>query len=250
MSGSVSLFCCARYVRNVRPVTKPRVSRPLSPARAVVAGLLSVAALATGLAVASPAQAAAAGSGTLRALVSDLSVATEDRTGYDRDLFKLWIDADGNGCDTREEVLIEESTTSPSTGSGCAVTGTWFSYYDEETWTAPGDVDIDHVVPLAEVWDSGGSDWTAAHREDYANDLTDDRTLVAVTDNVNQSKGDQDPAEWMPPSASATCEYVDTWVAVKSRWSLEVDSAEKSALTSLAADCPNVTISWTTPPTG
>ena len=231
----------------MRAVTKPPLSR-LS--RTAVAALLVLTATTTGLAVAAPAQAVAdgAGSGALRDLVADLPVATEDRTGYDRDLFKIWIDADGNGCDTREEVLIEESTTTPSTGSGCAVSGTWYSYYDEETWTASGDVDIDHVVPLAEVWDSGGYDWSAQHRQDYANDLSDDRTLVAVTDNVNQSKGDRDPAEWMPSASSATCEYVDTWVAVKSRWDLTVDSAEKSALTSLAAGCPDVTISWAAPP--
>jgi hypothetical protein len=238
----------------VRPVTtSPVLLSPVRPPtarhrRRSLAVVVALAVLAAGLVVASPARAAAAGSGTLTDLVADLPVATEDRTGYDRDLFRLWIDADGNGCDTREEVLIAESTTTPSTGSGCAVSGTWFSYYDEETWTASGDVDIDHVVPLAEVWDSGGSDWSPQHREDYANDLTDDRTLVAVTDNVNQSKGDQDPAEWMPPSSSATCEYVDTWVAVKSRWGLTVDTAEKDALASLAADCPDVTISWDPPP--
>lgn len=230
----------------MREVTKPRVLLSLTVGALVVGVLVAP--------VARAAPAAGAGSGALHTLVSGLPVAAENRTGYDRSLFKLWIDADSNGCDTREEVLIAESTTTPSTGSGCAVTGTWFSYYDEQTWTAPGDVDIDHVVPLAEVWDSGGSGWTAKERQNYANDLTDDRTLVAVTDNVNQSKGDQDrgPEEegpWMPSAPSATCEYVDTWVAVKSRWSLKVDSAEKSTLTSLAAGCPNVTISWAAPAT-
>jgi hypothetical protein len=63
-----------------------------------------------------------------------------------------------------------------------------------------------------------------------------------VTDNVNQSKGDKDPAEWMPPLSSAHCRYLGEWAAVKTRWGLTVDSAEKSTLTSRAGSCSNVTI--------
>jgi hypothetical protein len=192
--------------------------------------------------LAPPAQAATV-STTLRAGISGLPVATEVRTGYARDKFHLWIDADGDGCNTRNEVLIAEATIKPTIGASCKLTGgRWLSYYDGATWTLTSDLDIDHLVPLAEAWDSGARTWTAAQREAYANDLGDARDLVAVTDNVNQSKGDQDPAEWMPPPASAACRYVAEWTAVKIRWRLTVDSAEKSALTSIAAGCTNVTI--------
>ena len=173
-------------------------------------------------------------------------MATEVRTGYDRALFPLWSDTDSDGCNTRYEVLIAEATTAPTVGSGCALTGgRWYSYYDNVHWTLPSDLDIDHMVPLAEAWDSGARSWTTARRQSYANDLDDARPLVAVTDNVNQSKSDQDPAEWMPLYASATCRYVNEWVATKTRWRLTVDSAEKTALTSLAANCPNSTIAVT-----
>ena len=94
--------------------------------------------------------------------------------------------------------------------------GRWFSYYDRVSWTLAADVDIDHMVPLAEAWDSGARSWTTARRQAYANDLGDRRSLVAVTDNVNQAKGDQDPAAWLPQSPS--CRYVREWVAVKIRW--------------------------------
>jgi hypothetical protein len=213
--------------------------------RWVALAAILVSAAAVGVAQA-PAASAASVSMALRSAVSGLPVAGEVRTGYARSKFPLWIDADGDGCNTRQEVLIAEATIAPGIGSGCALTGgRWLSYYDDATWTDPADLDIDHLVPLAEAWDSGARDWTTAQRQGYANDLGDARDLVAVTDNVNQAKGDRDPAEWLPPLSSATCRYVDEWVAVKLRWRLSVDAAEKSALTDLAGGCSNVTITVT-----
>lgn len=176
--------------------------------------------------------------------IADLPVATEVRTGYDRALFKHWVDADGDSCDTRREVLISEADDPVTVGSGCSLTGgRWFSYYDRVSWTDTGRIDIDHMVPLAEAWDSGARTWTSTRREQYANDLGDFRSLVGVTDSVNQSKGDQDPAEWMP--TYDRCRYLREFVAVKVRWRLAVDSAERSALQSLSSTCTNTTITVT-----
>nr|WP_256370693.1 DUF1524 domain-containing protein [Micromonospora sp. KC723] len=105
---------------------------------------------------------------------------------------------------------MTEATTTPTTGSGCTLTGgRWYSYYDNTSWTQPADLDIDHLVPLAEAWDSGARTWTTSRRQSYANDLGDNRPLVAVTDNVNQAKGDQDPATWMPSYIPAHCRYIN-----------------------------------------
>jgi hypothetical protein len=206
--------------------------------------LLLIALVATGLVAVPQAAQAATYSAPLSEAVADLPVASEVRTGYDRDLFKLWTDADGDGCSTRDEVLIAEAEEAPRIGSGCALSGgRWYSYYDGVSQYAPADLDIDHMVPLAEAWDSGARSWSSAKRESYANDLGDYRTLVAVTDSVNQTKSDQDPAEWLP--AQQQCRYLREWVAVKHRWALNVDSAEKSALTSLASGCDDLTITVT-----
>lgn len=172
----------------------------------------------------------------LRAAVKQLPVAAERPTGYDRDEFDHWVDADGDCRDTRDEVLAAESQV--TVGDACDVsTGRWHSYYDKATWTASSDVDIDHVVALKEAWDSGAHAWDDDTRELFANDLDDPRTLVAVTDNVNQSKSDRDPAEWLPEYG--VCRYVVEWTAVKIRWRLRVDRTEKDVLLDLARDCRN-----------
>ena len=183
-------------------------------------------------------------SAPLRTAISDLRTATEVRTGYDRDLFPHWIDADGDGCSTRNEVLISEADDPVTVGPGCSLSGgRWFSYYDRRSWTDTGRIDIDHMVPLAEAWDSGARTWTTATRRRYANDLGDTRSLVGVTDSVNQAKGDQDVAQWLPQFSK--CRYLREWVAVKHRWRLSVNSAEKSAMSNLAATCTNSTITVT-----
>ena len=161
-----------------------------------------------------------------------LTIAAEHIGGYDRKLFKHWIDADGDGLNTRAEVLIAESRTSvrlSSTGKS-VTTGTWLSLYDGETWTRASDVDIDHVVALGEAWRSGAWRWSASRRQAYANDLGVPWTLRAVTDNVNQEKSDDDPTYWLPPLESATCLYLAEWVAVKIRWKLSVDAEERQSI--------------------
>jgi hypothetical protein len=183
-------------------------------------------------------------SAPLTTAVADLPGAGEVRTGYDRDLFTHWVDADGDGCDTRREVLVLEADDPVSVGPGCALSGgRWYSYYDAVSWTDSGRVDIDHMVPLAEAWDSGARLWSSSLREAYANDLGDYRTLVGVTDSVNQTKSDQDVAEWLPQHQQ--CRYLGEYVAVKIRWRLSVDDTERSAMQSLAASCPNSTITVT-----
>ena len=195
-------------------------------------------------AAAAPAQVFSA---PLRTAIAGLPVEAEVHTGYSRTLFKHWVDADGDGCNTRKEVLIAEADDPVSIGSGCALTGgRWYSYYDGISWTDQSRIDIDHMVPLAEAWDSGARSWTPSRRESYANDLGDYRTLVGVTDSVNSAKGDKDPATWLP--AQQRCRYLREWVAVKVRWSLTVDQPERSALDALAAGCTNPTITVTVVP--
>lgn len=183
-----------------------------------------------------------------------LTVSVErSRAGYDRRLFKHWSDLDKDGCDTRQWVLITESLTDGQVDSRCQIVsgGTWYSTYDDKTFTDPSDLDIDHQIPLAEAWDSGADEWDAVRREQFANDTDNEYALIAVSASSNRSKSDQDPAEWLPPHTPYRCQYVIDWINVKHDWDLTVDETEKAALHSvLDNDCDNYTgpQTPTTPP--
>ncbi|MFE9361328.1 HNH endonuclease family protein [Streptomyces sp. NPDC006978] len=206
-----------------------------------IAVLATSAALAatTGLLTAPTAQAAMptpVAASTARTYLSQLTVSAEgSSSGYSRDKFPHWITQSG-ACNTREVVLKRDGTGVVQDSSCAATSGSWYSEYDGATWTAAADLDIDHMVPLAEAWRSGASGWTTAQRQSFANDLTRPQ-LIAVTDNVNQSKSDQDPGEWLPSRAAYRCTYARAWVHVKHYYGLSVDTTEKSALQSVLNGC-------------
>ncbi len=179
-------------------------------------------------------------------LLKSLRVAAENPSGYDRSLFPHWI-VIKDGCDTREVVLIRQARSGPSVGAGCRVgSGRWFSPFDGVTVRDPGELDIDHLVALSEAWASGARGWSTDRRRAFANDVSYRRSLIAVTASSNRSKGDQDPAEWLPPRTSYRCTYIKDWIAVKYRWRLSVDAQERAALTVLVNGCGNPRI--TVPP--
>ncbi len=193
--------------------------------------LLAAAVLGTGL-IASPASAAPPNipsATTARSQLTALTVAPHaSMSGYSRDLFPHWSTVSGS-CNTRETVLKRDGSNVVTSSACAATSGSWYSPYDGATWTAASDVDIDHVVPLAEAWRSGAATWTTSRRQSFANDLSRPQ-LIAVTDNVNQSKGDQDPSTWQPSRTAYRCTYARMWIAVKYHWDLTLQAAEKTAL--------------------
>ena len=189
---------------------------------------------------------------TALSVLATITVQNEYKTGYSRSYFKHWIDVNGNGCNTREEVLIAESRSKAQVDAyGCKVIeGDWFSPYDNVMYTNPSELDIDHMIPLKEAWDSGAWNWTAAQRQAFANDLSDARALIAVTAGQNRSKSDKDPSNWIPPQKSYTCTYLSEWVAIKARWKLSMDQSEFGRIKNLlTASCATATVTpWGTAP--
>ena len=155
-----------------------------------------------------------------------IPVQNEQQAGYVWDRFGYPQDADGDGCDTRDEVLIEEATGGlrvGTAGGGCNVAnGVWFSPYDAESHTQPSSLEIDHVVSLKEAHDSGAWSWEDGRRSALANDLSYLRSLRVVTSATNTVKGDADPSNWLPPKAASCASTSPTGLRSKhaggSRW--------------------------------
>ena len=166
-----------------------------------------------------------------------------DAEAYNRKDYTHWIDADKDCQNTRQEVLIEESVESVLSPlvldkKGCIVLkGAWMDYYTKEIIYNPSKLDIDHLVPLAEVDRSGGDKWNKKKKMEYANDLTNPQTLIAVGKSANRSKGDKDPSDWMPPNKDYWCEYIRDWQIVKKKWGLKMDEKERKFIEVKNREC-------------
>ncbi|WP_329522214.1 HNH endonuclease family protein [Spirillospora sp. NBC_01491] len=171
-----------------------------------------------------------------RTELSGLTVAApHPMTGYSRAKFPHWAQQ-GADCDTREVVLKRDGRNVAQDAKCRAVSGTWLSVYDGKTFTSASQLDIDHVVPLANAWRSGADTWTTPHRREFANDLVHPQ-LVAVSAASNRSKGDQSPDQWKPPLRSFWCTYSRAWIDIKHLYRLNVTAAERSSLTEMLDTC-------------
>ena len=197
----------------------------------------------------SPSSPAAAGS-ALRALAGLPVKGRAPLTGYRRAEFgDAWTDdvpVDGghNGCDTRNDVLRRDLTdVLVKTGThGCvASTGVLHDPYTGTTISfrrgaeTSDLVQIDHVVALADAWQTGAQLLAAPVRRELANDPLE---LLAVDGRANQSKGSADAASWLPPAVAYRCAYVARQVAVKARYGLWVTPSERTAIATVLARCP------------
>lgn len=192
--------------------------------------------------VVDPSALPAAGQAALVQQLAALQIAPED-TGahYNRDDWLPQWSRTGE-CSTRETVLRDEGKNVVMNDKCAPTSGEWVSVYDGVTVTDPSKLDIDHIVPLGEVARSGpivdgrrqrpGS-WPVEQRRAYANDV---EGLIAVTASSNRSKGDDDPARWMPDLDH--CGYITSWLYMKTKYTLSIDQTEHDAIASVINSCP------------
>jgi Protein of unknown function (DUF1524) len=170
---------------------------------------------------------------------------------YRRDAFgESWTDyntAPGghNGCDTRNDILdrdlVEKTYVSIKRCPNAVATGTLYDPYTNLTIAfvrgnqTGAAVQIEHIVPLAYAWDQGARFWTDELRVRFANDPAN---LLAVQGQVNQDKGDKQPADWMPPNRAFWCQYAVQFSEVLRGYGLPVDAPSATVLRDAAATCP------------
>lgn len=171
------------------------------------------------------------------------------KTGYSREQFgRGWVDTDGNGCGTRDDILkrdLSEETfrgggDGAGGGEGCQVVkGVLDDPYTGRSITfargGRSEVDIDHVVALSDAWQKGAQKWAKDKRVEFANDPLN---LLAAEASANRTKGDADAATWLPPDRSFRCAYVARQVAVKKKYGVRVTEAEKDAMVRVLEGCP------------
>ena len=188
---------------------------------------------------------------TLLAQLGSLRIEPEyESTPYDRSEFPHWDDEDGDGMNTRLEILSIEKVGNIG----------WYSRWDGEWYAGEGGLsaprfDIDHIVSLKEAWRSGADEWSTSDKDTFADDMLN---LTAVTASSNRSKGAKDASEWLPSEASGKCYLLIRVIQVKTKWSLSIDQDEYTALKELTESCgpdipdipsppPNLSSSASTP---
>ena len=172
-------------------------------------------------------------------------VPTSPRTpgdGYAREEFGArWADVDGNGCDTRNDMLARDLADSRLRDDGCTVQrGTLADPFTGEVIafergpdTSPA-VQIDHLVALYDAWRTGARDWDPALRAQLANDPAN---LLAVDGPTNNAKSHADPSDWLPPDEAFHCDYVAARVRVKAAYGLWMTPAEHETSREVLTSC-------------
>ncbi|ARM86339.1 HNH endonuclease family protein [Marinobacter salarius] len=179
-----------------------------------------------------------ASGGSLPSSLKSMEVQSAANDGdYERDEFGHGWDEDSDpDCyDTRAELLISRSKEPVTfrTSNECIVdTGRWIGFFSNQVFTSAGDMDLDHVVPLAAAWEMGADDWSDGRREQFANDPIN---LHFTSASLNRSKGARTPAEWMPPANQ--CRYNEVWLLVISKYGFEPDKSTMDALVRYSGQC-------------
>ena len=192
----------------------------------------------------SPSQADSVASG-LSIIEAQATKGRAAKTGYTRAQFgQTWADVDRNGCDTRNDILKRDLTATvfkENTRDCVVISGTLIDPFSGERINfvrgnvSSMEVQIDHVVPLSNAWQTGAFKLSMKERTAFANDPMN---LLAVKGRLNSQKGDGDAATWLPPLKSYRCDYVLRQIAVKIRYKLWFTAPEKEAMIRILKSCP------------
>lgn len=182
------------------------------------------------------------------------TAAWDENTAYDRYQWFHWDNV--TSCWTvREQVLYRDAVKDDTltmldankvrtndVSKACYITGgTWNDPYTEEVFTNPSDLDIDHMIPLGYAARGGGQAWDSDKKAQYANDLTYDHHLVAVSASANRSKSDRGPGDWKPSNSKYHCQYAISWTVISTNWNISMKPSDKSAVQDMLKTCTNNT---------
>ncbi|MDQ1294895.1 MAG: hypothetical protein QG608_2780 [Actinomycetota bacterium] len=169
--------------------------------------------------------------------------------GYARSYFGGgWPDPDGNGCDTRNDILRRDlrqveslSRTDPCiVGAGILrepFTGRSITF--RRTTATSGLVRVGHVVSLVDAWSAGASLWPPGRRVSLANDPFN---LLAVDSRADDRRQGRDVSGWLPENYAYQCTYVSRQIAVKAKYDLSITDTERRTFEGVLAVCSDRSI--------
>lgn len=165
------------------------------------------------------------------------------KTGYNRvgEFGPAWVDVDGNGCGTRDDVLARDLSHVGKRNRCVVISGTLHEPYTGKTVTfAKANavaVQIDHVVPLSLAHQLGAAQWPRGEAVSFANDPAN---LLAVDGQANEDKSDSGPDSWLPPNKAYRCTYVIHFTRVISLYHLRLTAPMKAAIVAQLNTCSTV----------
>ncbi len=183
--------------------------------------------------------------GVLEEKVSSLKVRRNEKSipEYSRDSLPTdWKDLDGNGCNTREDILKKYTSEYTGRFDGCKIkSGKFYDYYNgkflryDKSVDTGGGIQIDHIVAIGNAWISGGYKWG---KDEWISYINDEEVLIPTSSKTNREKSDKDITEWKPANNSYLCTYAEKQVEIKDKYKLTVTEKEKAELKSiLNNDC-------------
>lgn len=182
-----------------------------------------------------------------RLLESIQTVDKYDDVKYNRKDWKHWSAQNGNTCwNTREQALYNQGKDvvlldknkkeTTDINKACYIkSGVWVDPYSGETFTKPGDLDVDHTVPLNAAAKMGAQSWSPEQKEIFANDLQ--YVLVVTSAKQNRAKGAKTPSEWMPEKQEAHCDYAKIYLEIVNKYKMNLTQADKDALAKALKTC-------------
>lgn len=153
--------------------------------------------------------------------------------GYSRDMFGpslTTLVAGDNGLTPRDRILLRDGKNVKVYGSKI-VAGQWTCPYTGQQINNPNEIEIDHLVPLAEAWRSGAQSWPPQKLWKFGRS---ESNLVAVSKKANREKSDSDISHWLPEYN--TLQYIDVWISVKAEFGLTVDELEYALIDQLNSE--------------
>lgn len=170
---------------------------------------------------------------------------------YNRDAFgQRWsddvtVEFGHNGCDTRNDILRRDLTgvvVKEGTYGCVALSGVLEDPYSglaidfQRGQGTSEQVQIDHVVALADAWYAGAYAWDDQTRRNFANDPIN---LQATYGRENQSKSAKTADNWLPSNRDYHCTYAQRQINIKHTYGLEVTVKERLGLRKALQTCNN-----------